>query len=359
MALVGLITDTHLGVRNDNAVFHEYFKKSFQHFFEEIDRRGIKYVIHAGDLFDRRKYLNFITARLCREYFLEQLEKRNIETHIILGNHDVYYKNTNSCNSLDEILGNRYDYIGVYSSPALINIDGLNIQLLPWISEDDAEESYAAIKRSKAPILIGHLELTGFEMFRGIVSTHGIDRKTFQKFDQVYSGHYHHKSSSDNIHYLGAFAEYTWSDYNDPRGFHIFDTDTRSIEFVQNPHVIYKTMQYDDVADPDILDTVNKIDYGQYKDTYVKIFCKNRTNHYAFELMFDALTKAHPVDISIVENNEFDTVDDDSSDSVQDTPSIMNSYIDTIKQSMSVDPEKMKTFMKDIYVEAISIEDVE
>lgn len=356
MAKIALICDTHAGVRNDSQTFLTYQEKSFSWFFDILDKENIKHIIHLGDLMDRRKYLNYLTLQSCRRSFLDPIKERGLHTHIICGNHDHFYKNTHSVNSLKEIVDGRYDNIRTYDTPEVIEIDGLKIQLLPWITESNRKESTLAIENSPADFLMGHLEVTGFEVHKGIEFEHGTMKpQDFKKFDMVFSGHFHHASKRGNIQYLGAFSEFTWSDYNDPRGFHIFDTETRDLKFYKNPFQIFRMYLYND-CEPNYLENMKLHDFSIYKDSYVKMVIQNRTNPFAFDLTLDEMYKAGPSDISIIENTTSftDDMEDESIDETEDTPTILSKYIDGL--TLPVDTSKMKKYIQKIYDEALRLE---
>ena len=255
MSKVALVTDTHFGARSDSVPFDKFFRKFYDEtFFPEIDRRGIKTIFHLGDCFDRRKYINFNTLSSCRDYFFDQAKSRGIEIVMIVGNHDTFFKNTNNVNSPNLLLQD-YDNIVAYSGPIDYSIDGTSILLMPWICTDNYNECMDVMKTSKSQVMFGHFEIAGFQMYKGHENDEGFDPKIFEKFDLVCSGHFHHRSSNGNINYLGNPYELTWADFEDPRGFHIFDTGERSLEFIQNPFSIFSKVYYDDEkVDPSTVD---------------------------------------------------------------------------------------------------------
>ena len=223
--------------------------------------------------------------------------------------------------------------------------------MMPWINSQNYDVAMYAIEQSKSDICLGHLEFQGFEMYRGAVIDHGLSHKAFQKFDMVCSGHFHHKSTKDNINYLGAPYEMTWSDYDDPRGFHILDTETKELTYFQNPFIMFHKVFYDDSQGEDVL----KQDFTKLKDIHVKVVVKNKDNPYLFDLYIDKLNAANPAHMQVVEDNfNLDLEDDENIvDEAEDTITIIRKYIDNLQLS---DNKPMNDLFYDLYHEALSNE---
>lgn len=352
---IALLTDTHWGIRNDSPVMHDYMKRFLDNvFFPNIEAHGIEHIIHLGDLVDRRKYINYNTANRLRLDFLEPLDLKRIKVDIIAGNHDTYYKNTNEVNALRELVRS-YSNINIHDSyPADVRYGDLNILLLPWICEQNKKQSLEAISNSRSQVVMGHLELNGFEMYRGHVSDHGDDPKIFDKFDLVCSGHYHTRSSNGNIHYLGTACEFTWSDYNDPKGFHIFDTETRELTFIQNPEVLFMKLHYDDLNKQ--MDEVLMFDPADYKGKYVKVIVRNKTNPYWFDNVIERLDKAGVADLQVVEDHFHLDLEEDSDivNEAEDTMTILRKFVHGL--NFNTDKQRVENIIKDLYAEALTIE---
>ena len=269
---IALITDTHFGARNDSIPFNDYFYKFYDNvFFPEIDKRGIKTIIHLGDTMDRRKFVSYKIANDFRTRFIQPIVDRNIDTHIMIGNHDTFYKNTNTINSVAELIGNRHDNIKFYEENCTVNFGNTPIFFCPWINSENYGSTLKGIQQTDAEVCMGHLEINGFEMHKGHFSENGHAKEIFKKFDTVFSGHFHKKSDDGKIYYLGAPYQITWSDDNCPKGFHIFDTVDKTLERIVNPYTIYEKIYYDDTNKD-----YSKEDVSQYVDKFIKLVVVNK-----------------------------------------------------------------------------------
>jgi DNA repair exonuclease SbcCD nuclease subunit len=347
---VAIITDQHFGARSDSVVFLDFFQKFYDNvFFPKLIEEKIDTVLILGDTFDRRKYVNFYSLQRAKEMFFDKLAQRGITVHMLAGNHDTYYKNTNDVNSPDLLL-REYDNINVIDHPATIYVDETPICMMPWICPENYQDSIDTIKDTKADICMGHFEIAGFAMYRGMESHEGLSKDLFNKFDVVFSGHYHHKSDDGHIYYLGNPYELTWQDYNDSRGFHLFDIGTRELEFIRNPYSVFARVEYDDKEkDPIDLDSLD------LKNCFVKLVVVNKTDYYKFDKFTQKLYNKGCHEIKIVEDmSEFSDGEIGEEINLEDTMSVLSHYIDTVETD--VDKELVKTFMKSLYTEAVNIE---
>jgi DNA repair exonuclease SbcCD nuclease subunit len=349
---IALLTDSHAGVRNDSLAFHDYMKRFYDDvFFKYLDTNGIRSVVHCGDIIDRRKYININTAYRLRKDLIEPAINRNIDWHQCLGNHDTYHKNTNEVSSFVELF-NKFP-LNIYDKATEVMFDGLKILLVPWICDDNKEHSFKLIKETNAQICFGHLELQGFEMFKGSIISHGEDPELFSRFDLVGSGHFHHRSTRGNIYYLGSPAEYTWSDYNDPRGFHIFDTETRQLTFIENPYKMFHKIWYND-SDKKFLST--EIDYSEFKGKIIKVIIQEKNNPYWFDKFVENIEKQNPVDIQIVEDhlNLGLEEDQDIVNEAESTIDIFKKYIENT-DAKGINKLKLEQKIVDLYHEALTV----
>ena len=347
---VAIITDQHFGARNDSIAFLDFFQKFYDNtFFPTIDASGIDTVLVLGDTFDRRKYVNFYALDRAKKMFFDKLEERGITVYMLAGNHDTYFKNTNEVNSPDLLLA-EYSNIEVIDEPKTINVNGFEVCMLPWICPENYQQSLDEIKNTTSTLCMGHLEIAGFAMYRGMESHEGFSAETFNKFDLVFSGHYHHRSNDRNIHYLGNPYELTWQDYNDPRGFHLFDFATRQLDFIENPYRMFERLEYSDKE-------IEPVDLDQLdlKEKYVKLVVLEKTDFYKFDKFIQKLYNKGCHEIKIVEDfSEFQEGEINEEINLEDTVSVLSNYIESIETD--VDKEKIKSYMRGLYTEAINIE---
>ena len=347
MALVAILGDTHLGARNASSHFSNHFNKFFSElFYPYLREHNITQIIQLGDLFDNRTQLSLKAYHACKSTWFDKLNEYGIEMHVLLGNHDIFYKNSLQVNS-PELLLSEYSNIKVYNKPTIIDLYGTTFALVPWICDENKEQIYDFMNRDKiADICCGHFEIDGFEMMRGMPGHGGLPRNLFDRFELTMSGHYHTKSYDPyyRIQYVGTPYEITFADLNDPRGFHVFDTDTRKLEFIHNPNTMFARVVYNNGYDGDISSLANKA---------VKLIVEKKSDLYKFDRFVDSVKLTEVYELQIIENfQDLHNVETDGTISIENSQTIINHYID--KLTTSVDKNRLKDFMTGLYAESIS-----
>lgn len=332
---VVILGDLHLACRNGSAIFSKHQQKFFDNvLFPYLKKTGYK-VWQLGDLFDQRKFVSFVGLDAAKRGFFEKLP---ISMITLLGNHDISYKETLRVNSPELLIGN-YGHT-IVTDP--ITIDG--VDFIPWICADNRDEITSFIKNSTSKVCCGHFEISGFSMQRGIPAHDGLDVNTFDKYKLVLSGHYHTRSSNNNITYVGTPYELTWSDHKDPKGFHVLDINTLEIEFIENPYTLYETVQYDD-RNPE------NIDFTRFFEKYVKVIVVNKSDFFEFDRFVNKMNAAGAYDIKIIENFNDQPIGSIGEEIIlQDTLHVLTSYVASLGIKNA---DELNTQMKILYLQAM------
>ena len=347
---IAILNDTHAGVRGDMVAMADYQGRFYEEvFFPYLVENDIKHIIHLGDYFDRRKYINFSSLKANREHFIKPMLDAGISMDLIIGNHDTYYKNTNDVNAPDLLLFES-DNINIIQEPEVKEYDGLNIAMSPWINSDNYADSVEFLTTCNAPICMGHFEFEGALMMPGMTCQHGLDHSYVSRFEKVYSGHFHHKTDVENIRYVGSQMQFTWSDYGDEKYFHIFDTDTREMLPVHNPLTMFEKAFYNDTEET--FESIANDDYEKYRGKFVKVIVIEKENPYWFDTFLDKLHGVNPLHVSVVDDNKhMDFFDDEEIENVEDTLTILSKYVEGLE--IQGKKKELDKIMKSLYHEAL------
>lgn len=343
---IAVLGDTHFGVRADSEHFHAHMKKFYSEvFFPYLEENCIDKVLQVGDLFDNKKQINLKSLTLAKEYFFDILDEKDIILHTFVGNHDSFHRNTIKINTQESLLYG-YKKIRAYSTPTSFSFEDIPVLFLPWICQENYDDCMKAIDAATPDtIVFGHLELAGFEMHRGTIMNKGMDGNIFKKFRHVYSGHYHHRSSNGNITYLGTPYEMTWADYDDQKGFHVFDTDTLEMTFIPNPFHMFHVISYKD-------DT--HIDYDELQGGVIKLVVEEKNNQTRFEQVVHKIEEQNPYKFNIIEQKTvLNMEEDDGIVDAESTLGILRRVIDT--SDVTVDKKELEEFLTGLYTEALYV----
>lgn len=346
---VAILNDTHAGVRNSSDVMMAYQEKFYSEvFFPYLEENGIKTILHLGDYYENRSSINFKALNHNRRIFLDVLRERGILMHIIAGNHDVYYKNTNKLNALEELLGHYSDCVEIIEEPMVCTYGQTPVALIPWINPENNAATDEFLATCNATHVGAHLELAGFEMQKGVLSKHGTDASSFKRFDMVLSGHFHTKSQQDNIYYLGSQMEFFWSDCDDKKYFHVLDGDTGELTAVHNPHTLFEKVYYED--------TPLSTDLSYLDGKFVKVIVVKRSDPQAFDMFLDKINQRPVVEVKVAEDltmYDGENIDDDEVQ-VESTEDLLYSYIEAIDTPL--DRDRIKGLVRELMIEAQTLE---
>lgn len=202
----------------------------------------ISRVYVLGDIFESRKAQPLTNLDFFSK-ILRKFEEAEVFLAVIPGNHDkVNYESEKSY--LDAF--QYHPYINLFSDYCIAHEEGVKFHLIPYFKEDTTYSKYLSkviYQEGQKNILLTHLGVDGFSNNDRITLPSAVKRSDFSKFDSVFVGHYHNRSSIGNIHYIGSIQPRDFGEDND-KGFTIVFNDG-SFEYVQAGFKEYKTIELD------------------------------------------------------------------------------------------------------------------
>lgn len=360
MPKVIFLGDMHIGARNASPIVADFQIRFFEEIlFPYMKKNNITQILQFGDVFDTRKFSNHVILHKWKIRVFDYMLNNDIIMSVILGNHDTASKNTLKVNTPSLLLA-EYENINIVDRPKNITYCGaklkelfsgfelVNILCVPWVCQDNREEIEELVKTTDAIYCAGHFEFDGFEMHRGQKAVGGYSTKEYEKFDMVFSGHFHTRSRQNNIQYLGTPYEMSWIDYCDTKGFHVFDTAKHSVEFIENPLTLFNRIEYNDK------ETSPQIDVSLLKDTYVKVVAINKDDAVKFDSFINNILLVNPADLKIVDiETDFTNIETDDTIDISDTKALMESFVTQIETNL--EKPKLTDMLNSLYVQALEI----
>lgn len=352
--MIVILGDLHFGIRGDSRLFLSYQEKIINNViipYLDKNRENIEKIVILGDIFDKRRQVNIFVLNAVKEFF-DKLETYGIPIFITIGNHDTFFKNTNDINSPTLILS-KYTNIKIIDNIPYEEDDCL---FVPWVSSDNVLSCIDSIKYSDAKYVFGHFEINNAKLLNNQYCDFGLDPKLFEKFERVFSGHFHYRQSFENIEYTGCLWELSRDDMTQDKGFFVLDPKNGKYEFIPTQYKIFKTITYNEKYTK----IPSEDEKPYYEGSFLKIIIENNSNKSLWNKFVEQIESFSPAEIVYSDIQSLEESSDSLIYNIQsdDFMSILQEYLSDITSS---EKEKSDIFIvcKDIYNEALNNETVD
>lgn len=351
-----ILGDVHFDVANGNQTVLDNQLAFFNNqLFPYMRENNIKTIIQLGDLMDNRNKVSVNVSHYLKKDFFDVMRREGISLYTLIGNHDIYHKDTREIHSL-ELFNEIYDNFHIVNDILTLNISDKKLLIVPWVLPD---EKYNFEDYLDTDYIFGHFETNGVEMVRGINcnSSHAFDMDSFKGI-KTFSGHFHLRRyyEGSNIFYVGTPNQINWSDYNENKGFHVLDIPTGELEFVENvvssKHI--KIILNSEDKSLEILGFKNriefkidsKLDYSIFKNHKAKIYIdKDNVFNKSIIEKLDTELQSYRIELLEKEVAEKENLKEDNNITVE------FDVVQAIKENIRTDYQKQ--VFNDIYNEAL------
>lgn len=218
-----VFTDIHFGEKGNSITFNKDCLDYIDWLVEQAKKENIKQCFFLGDYFHVRSSINVNTLNYAIKG-IRKLSEYFDDVVMILGNHDLYYRESLEVNSMEFAK----EFSNVHLIDSITEFDG--VTFVPWLVGNMHQE----LSKIKTQYLCGHFEIPGFYL-NSMVKMPDIGHMSVDHFgnsvEYVLTGHFHkrqvqHFKNGPEIHYIGNAFPHNFSDTNDTsRGACIIEDD--------------------------------------------------------------------------------------------------------------------------------------
>jgi len=251
---VGLFSDFHLGIKQNSIQVLQHDVKFIKWFINNCKKNNVEKLIFLGDFFHSRNSVNIQTMNIA--YKILKILCKEFEVFLIIGNHDIFYKEKTEVHSLKSF--SDIKNLNVIENTTELIINNKHILLCPfhWDVPDN----------KKYDILMGHFEMSGAKMAGGLSSDKMPMKDLTNIAPLVFSGHYHIRKEYDfekgKVITIGCPLQLDWGDYNNNKGFYTLDLNTNEYIFIHNDiSPIYQKIYWSNIPK----------DLSKFSKNYVKL----------------------------------------------------------------------------------------
>lgn len=338
--MIYFVGDLHFGVRRNSKVFHGILMDQIKKQFKKFKKSDT--VIFMGDIFDSRSSVDFNILNDCIDTFRD-LCGRVKEVYIIVGNHDLYYRNNEwghvNCRFLqfDKMEGRAP--VHVINELSTIKVANKSILFVPWIDTPEKKEAALSEIRKAPDLVLGHWDMVGG--FSGGEGETYFKEEDFTEDSIIFSGHYHTVRKIGNCQYSGSFISTTFNDKGDRKG--MWKLSRGKLDFIPNDAPMF---EYIDVQDPkefiDSFDSNKEELEKKVKGNFVRVYIQEYSSY--SDTVFNKIKSLEPLEISFVYNRTFleevaheEDEDFEGFDGAGDIKLIITDYIDKNKEKIPED----------------------
>lgn len=321
--------DIHFGEKGNEKRHNEDCLAFIDWAIEEAHHQGADKIIFMGDWNHQRNSLRVDTLGYSRAG-LKKLNECGIPVLFLLGNHDLFYKDSRDVSSVDP-----YGFDNITFIDDITKMD--NVLFCPWLLTK--EQKQIKNQLSDVSYVFGHFEIPHFLM-NSLVEYKGEGQLKIEDFDNIeywaFSGHFHKRQCKGKMFYIGNCFPHNFNDvWDDERGIMILNWGENP-EFKSFPNA----PKYRDIKISEFLE-----DMENYVDeyTFIKITPDVQLSYEEYAIITDVIKhNFNPRKVEIRSENIFSEIDNDTKlDGFKSVDEIVCEGIDTI-ESNTISKENLK-----------------